>query len=359
MTDIHVTASSEALPLGSVQALPKATKKMLAHVRSTVAKSADTIRGQSALRVPDPCVIRAGRAGGLPFDSITTDLYLGCLPIAQTCYGSCFAARTAYQSGFDFGVRVENILDRKTLLADLSCLPSHQSFLRNGWNSDASWNWNKALRLAEIIRETNRFVVFVTKCFKPIEIGVAQSLARIGAELRVSVSALDTPSQLKQRFDALLSYRAAEGIAIPVVMTTAFAVEELNDRQNSIVDWITGQDLPGAENSLRIPPDLPVVELLDRRQVRHLDESGDLWAGRLYLDALPVPTITSVPNDYPGLPSVYLTEIDRQVLESWQYDPVRTHAEVLSGLRLTKPKQCGESINWPDLPTNLANSRSV
>jgi hypothetical protein len=357
MIDINAAALSEAFTAGGVQAGRGATKEILAHVRRAVADSADVMRGEGSLRVPDPCVIRAGRAGGLPFDSITTDLYLGCLPLAQTCYGSCFAARAAYQSGFDFGVRVENILDRETLLADLSRLPSHQPFLRNGWNSDASWNWDKALQLAEIIRETNRFMVFVTKCFKSIGGDVAQNLARVKAELRVSVSAFDTPSQLKQRFDALLSYRAAGGVAIPVVMTTVFAEEELNDRQNSVVDWIIEHDLPGAENSLRIPTDLPVVELLDRRKVRHLDDSGDFWAGRLYLDALPVPTITSVSNDYPGLPSSYLTKIDRRVLESWRHDPVRTHAEVLSDVRLAKPKQCGESINWSNMPTDFPAGR--
>jgi hypothetical protein len=357
MTAADAAAAPEAVVADSGQAVPGAAKEILTDVRRTVAKSAAAMRGQGALRTPEPLVIRAGRVGGLPFDSITTDLYLGCLPLAQTCYGSCFAARTAYQNGFDFGVRVENILDRQTLLSDLSCLPSHQSFLRNGWNSDASWNWDKALQLAEIIRETNRFVVFVTKCFKPIAVDIAQSLARVGAELRVSVSAFDTPSQLKQRFDALLSYRAAGGVAIPVVMTTVFAENELNDRQNSIVDWITEHNLPGAENSLRIPTDLPIVKLLDRRKVRHLDESGDYWAGRLYLDTLPVPTITSVPNDYPGLPSRHLTEIDRRVLESWRYDPVRTHAEVLSDVRLAKPKQCGESINWLNIPTIPAGSR--
>jgi hypothetical protein len=84
---------------------PVAAKEILAHVRRTVANSADVMRGRGAVRTPDPCVIRAGRAGGLPHDSLTTDLYLGCLPPAQTCYGSCFAARTAYQRGFDFGLQ--------------------------------------------------------------------------------------------------------------------------------------------------------------------------------------------------------------------------------------------------------------
>ncbi|KAA1251342.1 hypothetical protein F0Q45_04835 [Mycobacterium simiae] len=319
---------------------------MLAHVRRTVVESAQVMRGVGALRMPDPDVVRAGRVGGLPLDSITTDLYQGCLNLAQTCYGSCFAARAAYQNGFDFGVRVENIIDRGVLLADLRSLSTRQLFLRNGWNSDASWNWPKALQLAEIIRETGRFVVFVTKCFTPIRREVAHGLVDVGAELRVSVSSFDTPNQLRQRFDALLSYRAAGGIAIPVVMTTAFADHELNDRQDSIMDWIMRHDLPGAENSLRIPADLPVAGLLDKRHVRPLDESGDLWAGRLYGDALPVPTTCSLPGDYPGLTVSHLSEIDRDWLESWRFDPVRTHEEVMSGVRFAKPKQAGVAMNW-------------
>lgn len=330
---------------------PVVSKQALVQVRRTVAHSAQVMRGQDALRAPDPDVVRAGRAGGLPFDSLTTDLYRGCLALTQTCYGSCFAARAAYQSGFDFGVRVENIIDRTVLLADLSCLPTTQRFLRNGWNSDASWNWPKALQLAEIIRETSRFVLFVTKCFTPISAEVARGLVGVGAELRVSVSAFDTPNQLKQRFVALLSYRAAGGIAIPVVMTTAFADRELNDRQDSIVDLIVRHDLPGAENSLRIPTGLPVAGLLDNGEVRPLDESGDLWAGRLYGDVLPVPTSASLPGDYPGLKSGFLSDIDRECLESWRRDPVRTHEEVMSGVRFAKPKQAGVASNWRGIPS--------
>ncbi|GAB7142682.1 hypothetical protein LRC484719_12700 [Mycobacterium riyadhense] len=342
-----MTGNTISTPTGTA-----AAKEALAHVRRTVAESARVMRGEGALRVPDPDVVRAGRAGGLPFDSITTDLYRGCLSLAQTCYGSCFAAKAAYQNGFDFAVRVENIIDRSVLLADLSYLAATQRFLRNGWNSDASWNWPKALQLAEIIRETDRFVVFVTKCFTPIRSEVAHGLAGVGAELRVSVSAFDTPNQLRQRFDALLAYRAAGGIAIPVVMTTAFADHELNDRQDSIVDWVARHDLPGAENSLRTPTHLPVAGLLDKRHVRPLDESGDLWAGRLYGDVLPVPTTASLPADYPGLKFGHLSEIDRDWLESWRHDPVRTHEEVMSDVRFAKPKQAGVAMNWRDIPSS-------
>lgn len=346
VTGNTISTPTDTAAAGGNEMPPATSKQALAHVRGKVAESAHVMRGNHVLQVPDPEVVRAGRAGGLPFDSITTDLYRGCLSLAQTCYGSCFAAKAAYESGFDFAVRVENIIDRSVLLADLSRLPTTQRFLRNGWNSDASWNWPKGLQLAEIIWQTNRFVVFVTKCFTPIPADVAHGLAGVGAELRVSVSAFDTPNQLRQRLDAVLSYRAAGGIAIPVVMTTAFVDNELNDRQDAIVDWIVRHDLPGAENSLRFPAHLPVAGLLDQRHVRPLDESGDLWAGRLYGDLLPVPTTASLPGDYPGLTSGLRSEIDKEWLESWRHDPVRTHQEVMSGFKLAKPKQAGVAMNW-------------
>ena len=91
-------------------------------------------------------LIRAGRPGGLSFDSLTTDLFLGCLPATQICYGSCFAARAAFDAGVDFARRVPNVLDEVTFTDDLERLPGDQKYLRNGWNSDPSWDWSQAAR---------------------------------------------------------------------------------------------------------------------------------------------------------------------------------------------------------------------
>src|SRR5687768_6656952 len=119
-------------------------RSVIQHVRKVIAESSQVLTRGRVLRLPTPITIRAGRAGGLPFDSITSDLYLGCLPATQICYGSCFAARGAFAADYDFGTRVENVLDADLLMSDLRALPANQSFLRNGWNSDASWNWPKA-----------------------------------------------------------------------------------------------------------------------------------------------------------------------------------------------------------------------
>ncbi|ATY09111.1 hypothetical protein CU254_00380 [Amycolatopsis sp. AA4] len=318
-------------------------------VRAAIAESSAVMVAGRTLGVPDPVTIRAGRRGGLPFDSITSDLYLGCLPATQICYGSCFAARGAFAAGYDFGTRVENLLDPDVLRADLLALPAEQRFLRNGWNSDASWNWPKARLLAELVRDSGRCTVFVTKYFRSVDADSLAGLAGAGAELRVSVSAMDTPGQLRQRLAGMLAYRDAGGTAVPVVMSSVYADERLNRRQDELVDWIEHNDLPGAENSLRFPQELPAARLVDRDRVGVLDGSGDLWAGRLYCERLPVPTITSVPAGYPGLPWRRRSSLDLDQLEAWRQDPVRTHDEVMSGARLAKPRKCGVVRTWlPD-----------
>ncbi|WP_050515085.1 hypothetical protein [Streptomyces rimosus] len=326
--------------------MPASPPAVMREVREVIADSSHVLTRGRTLRRPEPVVIRAGRHGGLPFDSITSDLYLGCLPASQICYGSCFAARGSFDAGYDFGIRVENVLDTDLLRSDLRALPDDQRFLRNGWNSDASWNWPKAYQLARLVRESGRCPVFVTKYFRTIDSGTLSGLVEAGAELRVSVSALDTAGQLRQRLAGLLAYQQAGGVAVAVVMTSLFAEEALNRRQDDLVEWIVRQDINGAENSLRVPPALPVSRLLDHDQVGVLDDSGDLWAGRLYGDRLPVPTITSMPCDYPGLPWRRRSELDLDQLEAWRQDPVRTHEEVLSGRRLAKPRQCGVSRTW-------------
>jgi hypothetical protein len=327
-------------------------------VREVIAESSRAMTQGRDLRTPDPIPIRAGRIGGLPFDSLTSDLYLGCLPATQICYGSCFAAHGAFSAGYDFGIRVENILDVDVFTADLRRLPANQKFLRNGWNSDASWNWPKALTLAGLIRDSGRCPVFVTKHFRTIDPQTLSGLVRVGAELRISVSAFDTPGQARQRRDGLLAFRAAGGVAVPIVMTTVFADRRLDERQDELVDWIEQHDLPGAENSLRIPPHLPVSRVLDRDRVGVLEGSGDLWAGRLYGDRLPVPTITSVPAEYPGLPWRHRSSLDLDQLEAWRRDPVRTHEDVMSGRRLEKPQQCGISRTWDNGSTATAADRT-
>jgi hypothetical protein len=316
-------------------------------VRLLVERSFGRYGSDSSLRLPDAQVIRAGRRGGLPFDVLTTDLVRGCLPATQICYGNCFAARAAFEAGFDFGTRVTNILDEQVLRDDLDALPGELGYVRNGWNSDPSWDWPMAQRFAAIVAASGRHAVFITKCFKAPDETTTEGLVRARAEFRVSVSAFDTPSQLRQRLRVAHRYREHGGIAVPVVMTARFTDPALTAKQDRIVAYCEARDFPTAENALRFTPQSPVLDLIDLGACGRVASTGDFWSGRLFTH-LRVPTVTSVPVGYRGLESPYLSGNSAALLDSLWFDPVRTHAEVMSQGPVDKPKMCGVPMVWLD-----------
>lgn len=298
----------------------------------------------SGLARPTPVTIRAGKAGGLAFDSLTTDVCVGCLPANQVCYGSCFAARESFRLGVDFAIRVENLLDETRFAADLASLPARQRYLRNGWHSDPSWRWGLAARVAELIREAEgRHTSFVTKAFTKLAPEVMARLVAVNAELRVSVSAMDTDAQLAHRLRTAVAYQQAGGLAIPVLVSTTYRNPALNEKQDEIVQFLLAHDIPGAENSLRFDPSAPVAQLFDTALARPEDGSSDHWCGRLYPDELPVPTITSVPDGYEGLQSRFRSRNDPAFFRTLFDDPVPTQEEVLSGRPLHRPRQAAVS----------------
>ena len=183
--------------------------------------------------------------------------------------------------------------------------------------------------------------IFVTKSFASIDPQILRGLAAVGAELRVSVSAFDSAAQIRHRLNTIQSYRDAGGCSIPLVMTTIFNRSELNLRQDQLVAHVLEHDLPAAENSLRFDPDSPVLAMLDRTRLRQLASSKDFWCGRIYTCELRVPTTTSLPPGYEGLQSNHLSKNDPEFLLSLFREPVHTHEEVLSGVPLDKPRQCG------------------
>ncbi|AYA40232.1 hypothetical protein HZS38_06950 [Xenorhabdus nematophila] len=298
----------------------------------------------NGLKFAESMLIRAGIAGDLPFNSLTTDVVTGCLPESMACYGICFSAISSWKSGIDFGKRIDNKLDEDIFTRDLKALPNSQKYIRCGWNSDPSWNWLISTRMAELAREAGLLMIFITKSFKKMTDDITQRLIAIKAEMRVSISALDTNEHLKQRLSFVEGYRNAGGIVIPIVLTAYFKDIALMERQQNIVDWMVKHDYPAAENSLRFPHDAKILELVDPNMARPLDKDDAFWSGRLYPDKLLFPTTTTIPEDYQGINSGYLSDLNLDEIHKLFTDPVKTHQEVMhSDLPLSSPKMCGVS----------------
>jgi hypothetical protein len=307
-------------------------------------------RTGEGLRPAKPQVIRAGRVGGLPFDSLVADLFSGCLPATKICYGECFAAREAFsEAQVNFGVRVRNVLDPALLAHDLRCVPTSQAFMRTGWNSDLSWGWNDedALKILELVGEANKHPVVLTKAFTILRQESMQRLSRFGTELRVCVSAFDTDAQLTHRIGSMLRYREQGGLAVPVVMSTRFRHSILNHRQDAIVQQLVHLDLPGAENSIRFHAASPVRPALELSNFGSVAGSNDLWAGRLYADTLLVPTLSSVGSTYEGV-APYASQNSPDRLRSLFADPVPTNDELLRKGVASKPRCAGVPKRWTE-----------
>ncbi|MCL7989428.1 hypothetical protein M8998_15870 [Sphingobacterium sp. lm-10] len=299
-------------------------------ITSLIQESNETYIPQRALKAPDGIPIRVGMAGGLPNNSITSDLVSGCLSAKQACYGTCFAAKAFWGQGIDFGVRVENTLNKSLVEQDIDKLPTTQRYIRNGWNSDPSWNWEKGLELTRIVRDKGLLMIFISKAFRAIDESLMKGFVENKAEMRISLSGLDNNAQLKKRLEFILSYRDAGGVAIPVIMSACYNDEEMNKRQEFLVDWVLKNDFPAAENSLRFPIDAPVTSLIDLQKTQFIKDSNDVWSGRLFSDRLLFPTTTSMPDDYDGLSSGYASQIDKSQLKALFVDPVKTHDQVMS-----------------------------
>ena len=298
------------------------------------------------LKIPPPVTIRVGKAGGLPFDSLTTDLFLGCLPPSRICYGSCFAAKAAFEAGYDYGTRVANTLEPDILARDIAQLPVAQMHLRNGWNSDPSWNWQQAGELAKLVYAQGKHLIFITKAFLAIKDEEMPALIESKAEIRVSLSAFDTKPQLNHRLHFIQRYRDAGGTIIPHVMSTYFKNPALNKRQDDIVQYTVKHDFPAAENSLRFPSDSPVLDSLDTSIFGRTSDNGDYWCGRLFPEQLQVPTTTSIPSTYKGLESPYLSANSHQFLSSLWFDTIPTNDQVRGSSAYTGTTQSGVSRTW-------------
>ncbi|GEM_PF-1195482 len=293
------------------------------------------------LAIPDPILMRIGKAGGLPFDTLSSDVVTGCLPKELACYGTCFAALSAYKAGYDFGKRIANIFDADVLQEDLSKLSPEQGYLRNGWNSDPSWDWDKAIDLASLTAAAGKLLIFISKCFRLPTDTQIDKLIKAHVEIRLSMSAFDDDAYLKHRLDFMEKFRAKGGHIIALIITTKFKDPAKSLKQDGIVDYLCRNDFLGAENSLRVNACAKILESLDVSKMAPLRDSTDMWCGRLYETQLRLPTTTSVPFSYKGLQSPFLSGNDPDFIENLFFDPVPTHADVMGGVRLKKPQQCG------------------
>lgn len=313
--------------------------------------AASEMRGNiSQLIQPQSIKIRAGKAGGLPFNALVTDVVSGCLCATAACYGACWAMEEAYQKGIDPSTRVPNELDETLLRSDLKKMPKEQGHVRCGWNSDPSWDWKKSAEIAEIVNEFNMITLFLTKAFYPLSPEITDRMVTAKAEMWVGMGALDTDANIGKRFEFMEAYRRAGGVSVPILLVSAYGIDELTVKQDRIAKMIIDHDFPGAENCMRARADRAMVKMgiMDANKSFLVDDQDPprYWSGRFYSDRLIVPTTSSLIDTYRGGISAYGSKNDPKEMEKLFVDRIPTRDELATGKSASKPSKAGVVRSW-------------
>ncbi len=241
--------------------------------------------------------ILCGKNAGLPFDCLMTDVMSGCLNINNICYGNCTAADYWIAQGYDFGKRILNDFDEDKFRESVQKLPATQKWLRQGWISDCSFtadSWNLTARISDILSEYGISLLIITKAHSLPDKQVLKTLAKNNAELRASVSAFDYAKEINGRFKLLEDYREQGGASVPYVMTSRYAVDDLAENQEKIVEYVVDNDYIAGEHPLRFNKDNKILSQLKTDGFWHPKFSHQYWFGRVLNNVpnfiLPAPT---------------------------------------------------------------------
>lgn len=228
--------------------------------------------------------ILCGKKHGLPFDYLMTDIMSGCLNANHICYGNCTAALYWLNKGYDFGKNIINELDEKMFEKSIKDLPKEQKWIRQGWMSDCSLSsksWDLVVKVSEILNKYNISLMIITKIhYYPSEM-VMKKLANKKVEIRVSLSALDSLTEIQKRLKFLNEYKTMGGIAVPYLMTAKFKNNILKNNQEYIVKYIVDNDFIAGEHPLRISINNPLIKDLEGDGYYHPKYQDQYWFGRI------------------------------------------------------------------------------
>ena len=268
---------------------------------------------ECALKAMPKLKIGCGKYCGLPFDCLMTDVISGCLPQKRVCYGNCTAAQFWKEQGYDFGKRVLNNFDKEFFISCIKKLPPEQKWLRQGWISDCSFtekSWNLTAEIASILNDYQIRLLIITKIHSLPSEKVMHNLSENKAEIRVSISALDTEEQNRKRLNFLNDYRKIGGLAVPYLMSCKYNNKILSDNQEFLVDYVIKNDFVAGEHPLRFDKQNKIIDELEKDGFWHPKFPNQYWFGRIFEDIpnfiLPAPT--HLKENY-FLPTCFLSDL--------------------------------------------------
>lgn len=170
------------------------------------------------------------------------------------CYGGCYAAKIAKFRGLDFSQavarKVTGAAHAREIERAVSAAP--EGFFRVGTMGDPSHAWEHTVQTIEWLAPLAVPVV-VTKHWHVATDAQFVRLIACGTVLNTSVSALDTPAELKHRERQIARYAALGGVSVARIVSCDFNTDTDEGRAMADVQARLFTLLPTLDNPLRVP----------------------------------------------------------------------------------------------------------
>lgn len=177
------------------------------------------------------------------------------------CYGGCYAAKIARFRGIDFTQAItRQIGDAASARAiERAVQNAPEGFFRVGTMGDPSHAWEHTVKVIEWLAPL-AVPVIVTKHWYVASDAQLSRLVACGTVLNTSVSALDTPAELRHREKQIARFTALGGVSVARVVSCDFNTDTDEGKRMADVQTRLFTLLPTLDNPLRVPRNHPLVQ---------------------------------------------------------------------------------------------------
>lgn len=176
------------------------------------------------------------------------------------CYGGCYAAKIAKFRGIDFAQAVTRKVHSKAQAREIerAVCDAPQGFFRIGVMGDPCHDWEETVSTVEWLADFARPVI-ITKHWRVATDDQLRRLAACSTVLNTSISALDTPAELKHRKGQFYRFKLAGGESVARIVSCDFNPENAEGARMAAIQSDLFTLRPTLDNPLRAPLNHPLA----------------------------------------------------------------------------------------------------
>lgn len=165
------------------------------------------------------------------------------------CYGECYALKTAKAYGFDFSTSVTRRPVKSRFSNVFNSVKNFRAtWYRIGTAGDPSHDWDNTLLVCEMLKETKKTPVIITKHWKTMTDEHIERLYHVGAVVNTSTSGLDSDEEIEYRLSQIKRISDAGIKSVCRVVTCRFGKSQwasaCNEKQRMLLSISPAIDTP-------------------------------------------------------------------------------------------------------------------